>query len=111
MERLVMLYYTRLQGVALETSEDLEHLLKHDEKKFYFALMFFFLTRKDLGDIIRMSPAVSAAVSIFCESCCDSQITEYFSQYVNLSEIAEQIGKIYNEMRMFAKREQILKSL
>lgn len=104
---LVKLYEVRLNGYKIDKEEDLENLLITDEKTFYFALMYFYLTKKDLGSMIRTNVILSNSVTLFCLSCDDSSINKYYAQYTNLREVPEQIIKIHNELDKLSLKDQL----
>lgn len=98
MSKMSQLYEDRMRGIALDTEQDLENLLVTDEKKFYFALMYFYLTEKDLGDMVRFNVILCNVITLFCVSCNDSEITKYYSHFLDVEEIPLQCKKIYNEL-------------
>lgn len=96
---LIRLYEERLKGIVITTEEQMIDLLKKDEKTFYYLLMYFYLNGTDLGNMIRYSSILANCITLFCDSCNDEKIIEYFSKYLDLTEIPIQIGKIYNELK------------
>lgn len=99
MSNLLKLYEARVKDVDFSTVEALEELLRKDEKTFYFVLMFFYLTKKDLGVKLRNSAILSNCVTLFCSSIQDERISAYYSQYLDLAEIPDQFRKIYRELK------------
>lgn len=100
MGELILLYKARLGGIEYEEEHQLEDLLVKDEKKFYFLLMYLYLIDKDLKDTVRLNMILCNAISLFCIGCNDDKITEYYSKYLNLTEVQEQAQKIYKELRI-----------
>lgn len=100
MEDINELYSKRLEGKNISSTEGLEDLIISDEKSFYFALMYFYYNKKDLGYMVRYSSVLVTAITLFCLTLKDTKVTEYFSNYLDLDEIPDQIRKIYNELRL-----------
>lgn len=99
LEQLIKLYKLRIAGVNLDDKEALEKTLTEDEKKFYFALMYCFLTKRDMKEIIRNSSVITACVCLMCGTCNSQEMIDYFSNYTDLLEVPVQISKIYGELK------------
>lgn len=98
-DRLLEIYSCRVDLKEVATTEQLEALLAADEKRFYFALMLFFLEKTDLSWGIRWTPQLANAVTLFCKSCALPAVNRYYSKYINLKEIPTQIKKIAAELK------------
>lgn len=95
---LIKIYEDRLFNIKHETAKDMLNLIEKDEKSFYYLLMYFYLIKEDLGNRIRLNAVLANCVTLFCMSCNDNDIIDYYRQYIDINEIPMQIGKIYHEL-------------
>lgn len=91
----------RLVGLKFDTIEDLEKLCLTDYRNLFFVLIYFYMTKRDLSSYnLRYNTVLLYPISLLCSFSGMNGITEYYSKYVNVGEMSEQIDSMLAEFRV-----------
>lgn len=95
---LMKAYEKRLEHYDLSNLSNLEKVCLGSEKDGYFALLYFWMTNRDLLEYyLYSSPIVRLSINMLCEQVRNESLHQYYKQYLDIYESSTQIAKIVKE--------------
>ena len=91
----------RLIGLKYDTVEDLEKLCLSDYRDLFFVLIYFYMTKRDLSSYnLRYNTLLLYPISLLCSFSGMNGIAKYYSKYVNIGEMSEQLDNMLSEFKV-----------
>lgn len=100
---LIDCYRERLEGIEINTTEQLIALMHKDERLYYLYLVYAYLADLDLKHIVNYNYAeLRISISLLCKEADEVEvydIRKYYSRFLCTDESSTQASKVAQEIR------------